>query len=233
MDYSDMYQNGEYLRRNPTWDVEDSPWKAEQILRILQEHNVHARTIGEVGCGAGDILVSLQRLMDDSCVFRGYDISPQAIELCGPKSNERLHFTLGDLLQEPDIHWDLLLAVDVIEHVEDYLGFMRTVKDRATYKVFHIPLELFVLSALHSGFLRKQRQNSGHLHYFTKDILLQVFHDLGYDVLGARYTPGYQVSRGHGWKDDLLYIPRRVCFSLREDLTVRIFGGYSLLVLAR
>lgn len=109
--------------------------------------------------------------MDDSCVFYGYDISPQAIELCRPKSNERLHFTQGDLLQEPGIHWDLLLAVDVIDHVEDYLGFMRTVKDKATYKVFHIPLELFVLSALHSGFLRKQRQNSGHLHYFTKEVI--------------------------------------------------------------
>jgi len=233
VDYSDMYQNGEYLRKNPTWDIGDSPWKAGLILQILREHNVHARTIGEVGCGAGEILVSLQRSMGDDCVFRGYDISPQAIELCKPKSNERLHFTQGDLLYEPDIHWDLLLAIDVIEHVEDYLGFMRAVKDKATYKVFHIPLELFVLSALHSGFLRKQRLNSGHLHYFTKDILLQVLGDLGYDVLDTRYTPGYLVSRGYGWKDDLLRIPRRICFPLHSDLTVRIFGGYSLLVLAR
>ncbi len=90
-----------------------------------------------------------------------------------------------------------------------------------------------MLSALHSGFLRKQRLNSGHLHYFTKDILLQVLGDLGYDVLGTRYTPGYLVSRGCGWKDDLLRIPRRICFPLHSDLTVRIFGGYSLLVLAR
>lgn len=233
MDYSDIYQNGEYLRRNPTWDVEDSPWKAKQILRILQELDVHAHTIGEVGCGAGEILVNLQRAMSEDCVFQGYDISPQAIELCKLKSNERLHFAQGDLLKEADIHWDLLLVIDVVEHVEDYLGFMRAVKDKATYKVFHIPLELFVLSALHSGFLRKQRQNSGHLHYFTKDILLQVFDDLDYDVLDARYTPGFLVSRGHGWKDDLLHIPRRICFPLHKDLTVRIFGGYSLLVLAR
>lgn len=121
----------------------------------------------------------------------------------------------------------------MIEHVEDYLGFMRAVKDKATYKVFHIPLELFVLSLLDSGFLRKQRQNSGHLHYFTKDLLLQTFDELGYDVLDARYTPGYLVSRGHGWKDVLLRIPRQICFILHKDMTVRIFGGYSLLVLAR
>ena len=233
MNYSDMYQNGEYFRKNPTWDVEDSPWKAEQILRMLQEHNIHPYTIGEVGCGAGEILVSLQRSMDESCAFSGYEISPQAIEICNPKSNAKLHFFQGDLLQEPDINWDLLLAIDVIEHVEDYLGFMRAVKDKATYKVFHIPLELFVLSLLDSGFLRKQRQNSGHLHYFTKDLLLQAFDELGYDVLDARYTPGYLISRGHGWKDDLLRIPRRICFALHKDLAVRIFGGYSLLVLAR
>lgn len=233
VDYSDMYRNGEYLRKNPTWDAGDSSWKAEQILQMLLEHNIRVRTIGEVGCGAGEILVNLQRAMGDNCVFRGYDISPQAIELCKPKSNAKLHFFQRDLLQEPDINWDLLLAIDVIEHVEDYLGFLRAIKGKATYKIFHVPLEFFVLSALHSGFLRKQRSNSGHLHYFTKDILLQAFSELGYDVLDARYTPGYRVSRGHGWKDNLLYIPRRIGFLLHKDLTVRIFGGYSLLVLAR
>ena len=104
MDYSDIYRSGEYLRKNPTWDIGDSPWKAAQILQILREHNVHARTIGEIGCGAGEILVCLQRAMSEDCVFQGYDISPQAIELCKPKSNDRLHFTQGDLLHEPDIH---------------------------------------------------------------------------------------------------------------------------------
>lgn len=233
VDYSDMYRNGEYLRKNPTWDVGDSPWKAEQILQMLLEHNIRACTIGEVGCGAGEILVNLQSAMGGDCVFRGYDISPQAIELCKPKSNAKMHFFQRDLLQESDINWDVLLAIDVVEHVEDYLGFLRAIKDKATYKVFHVPLEFFALSTLHSEFLCKQRLNSGHLHYFTKDILLQIFGELGYDVLDARYTPGYLVSRGHGWKDDLLYMPRRIGFLLHKDLTVRIFGGYSLLVLAR
>ena len=233
MDYSDMYRNGEYLRKNPTWDVGDSPWKARQILQMLLEHDIRARTIGEVGCGAGEILVNLQEAMGDECVFYGYDISPQAIEICKPKANERLHFFQRDLLREPKINWDLLLAIDVIEHVEDYTGFLRAIKEKATYKVFHVPLEFFVLSALHPGFLRKQRLNSGHLHYFTKDILLQTFNELGYEILDARYTHGYRVSRGHGWKDDLLYIPRRIGFLLHKDLTVRVFGGYSLLVLAR
>ncbi len=228
-----MYRSGEYFQKHPTWDVEDSPWKARQILALLGEHNIHAQTIGEVGCGAGEILVNLQRSMNDDCVFFGYDLSPQAIEICNQKSNAKLHFFLGDLLQKPDIYWDVLLAIDVIEHVEDYLAFLGAVKDKALYKVFHIPLELFALSIIDSGFLQKQRSNSGHLHYFTKDILLQIFSEMGYDILDARYTPGFQVSRGHGWKDDLLRIPRRICFPLNRDLTVRIFGGYSLLVLAR
>jgi hypothetical protein len=233
MGYDDMYQNGEYLRKNPTWDVEDSPWKAAHILEMLSEHNIHPRIIGEVGCGAGEILVNLQRVMGEECVFWGYDISPQAIELCKPKSNARLHFLQRDLLQEHDINWDVLLAIDVIEHVEDYLGFLRAIKGKATYKIFHVPLEFFAISAIYSGFLRKQRLNSGHLHYFTRDLFLQILSELDYDVLDARYTPGYMVSRGHGWKDDLLYIPRRIGFLLSRDLTVRIFGGYSLLVLAR
>ncbi len=233
MDYSDMYRNGEYLRKNPSWDVRDSPWKAGQILQMLQEHNIHARTVGEVGCGAGEVLANLQEAMGDDCIFYGYDISPQAIEFCKPKANEKLHFFQRDLLEESGINWDVLLAIDVIEHVEDYTGFLRAIKEKAMYKVFHVPLEFFALSAIHTGFLQKQRRDSGHLHYFTRDILLQTFNELGYEILDARYTPGYRVSRGHGWKDDLLCIPRRIGFLLHKDLTVRVFGGYSLLVLTR
>jgi len=70
MGYDDMYQNGEYLRKNPTWDVEDSPWKAAQILKMLLEHNIRPCSIGEVGCGAGEILINLQRVVWES-VFYG------------------------------------------------------------------------------------------------------------------------------------------------------------------
>jgi hypothetical protein len=35
-----IYVSGEYKTKNETWDVEDSPWKAEQIFKLLQKNNI-------------------------------------------------------------------------------------------------------------------------------------------------------------------------------------------------
>jgi len=78
MNVADMYIDGEYLKHNPTWDVEDAPWKADLIFRMLQKHRLEPKTICEVGCGSGEILHHLQQRMPVSCEFTGYEISPQA-----------------------------------------------------------------------------------------------------------------------------------------------------------
>lgn len=49
----EFYKQGEYLEHNPSWHVEDSAWKAKQIVEMLNRHDIHPRTIAEVGCGAG------------------------------------------------------------------------------------------------------------------------------------------------------------------------------------
>src|SRR5574342_1191152 len=94
---SDLYTNGHYAEKNPGWHVEESPWKAQQILRMLARHDLSPRTIGEVGCGAGEVLRQLQVRMDPACELWGYDISPYALELCQSRANARLHFKLADL----------------------------------------------------------------------------------------------------------------------------------------
>lgn len=56
---NDRYTGGDYLADNPGWHVADSAWKAEQILAGLGPARV--QTVCEVGCGAGEVLVQLQR----------------------------------------------------------------------------------------------------------------------------------------------------------------------------
>src|SRR5712692_2611114 len=96
----EIYTKGEFLARNPTWHVEDSPWKAKQILRMMARNHLAPQTICEVGCGAGEILKQLQERMPVDCEFWGYDISPQAIKMCESRENEKLHFKLADLTKE-------------------------------------------------------------------------------------------------------------------------------------
>lgn len=233
---SDIYHDGTYLQNNPLYHTKDSPWKAAWIHQIIEKNSLDFSTLCEVGCGAGDVLKNLFELYGkdgSKCdrSFCGYDISQQAIELCSSKSREGLVYKQHDILSDSDAFFDIILLIDVIEHVEDYFNFIKNVKNKATYKIFHIPLDLSVQRVLRGAPLLKVRQQIGHLHYFTKDIALAMLSDLGLEIVDYFYTSGTLSLPRQGWKTKLLNIPRRIAYALDKDLTVRVFGGYSLLVL--
>jgi SAM-dependent methyltransferase len=227
-----IYTSGEYLKNNPTWHVEESPWKVKQILRMLRRSHISPETICDVGCGAGEVLRKLQEQMNTTCLFLGYEISPQAFELCKTRANDKLHFKLADIRQEKDTFFDLILIMDIIEHLEDYFSFLRDIKPKSDYKIFHIPLDLSVQSILRCNALLRVREAYGHIHYFTKDIALCVLNDVGYEVLDYFYAPRSIDLANNIWKK-LLIPPRVLFFSIQRDTAVRILGGYSLLILAK
>jgi len=230
MKLEEVYTSGEYLEQYPTWHVEDSPWKAKQILRMLARSGITPQSVCEVGCGGGEVLKQLQEKMDPACSFWGYEISPQALELAGSRANERLNFKLADIRQERDAWFDLMLVIDVVEHVEDSYGFLRDIRPKSQYKLIHLPLELSVLSLLRNGVLDVRRTFD--YHFFTRDLALEMLKDVGYEVLDYFYTPrAVDLATSAGKK--LLKTPRVLLFSLHEDLAVRVLGGYSLLLLAR
>jgi SAM-dependent methyltransferase len=226
-----IYQTGEYVERNPTYHVEDSAWKADQILRMIAKHHLQPRSICEVGCGAGEILKQLQARLAPATQFVGYEISPQAYALCRERENERLHFLCEDLLAAETERFDLLLCLDVFEHVEDYLGFLRGLRDKAQQKIFHIPLDLSVQWVWRNRPIMREREQAGHLHYFMKDTALATLQDAGYEVIDWFYTPG-AIANPRSVKAKLASLPRRLLSVVNQDLVVRILGGYSLLVLA-
>ena len=149
--------NSEYLRNNPTWHVEHSPWKARQIAKMLGRNRIFPRSIVEVGCGVGEILSQLHNSLPSDIEFTGYDISNDAISIAKQKEKEGLKFECKDYL-DSSAFVDLLLMVDVLEHVDDYLGFLRSCKNKAKDTIFHIPLDISV-----QAILRNRRI------YWTKD----------------------------------------------------------------
>ena len=230
---NNIYKDGTYLKRNISWHEEDSPWKAKQIKRIINKNGLSLSTICEVGCGAGEILVQLSKLLGEDKEYFGYEISPQAFEICSKKKGNNISFFNGDLLEENNTQFDVVLAIDVLEHVEDYFGFLRALKSKGIYKIFHIPLDLSVQTILRSSPIIKGRQLVGHIHYFTKETALATLEDAGYEMIDFFYTGASLHLPNRGWKANLLKIPRKLMFSINKDMIVRILGGYSLLVLAK
>lgn len=227
-----LYLDGEYLVKNPGWHVEESPWKARQVLRMLQQRHLAPKTICDVGCGTGEVLKQLQANLGSDCLFWGYDISPQALQQAKSRANERLHFKLVGCCQEIDSFFDLLLVLDVIEHVENYFTFLRQLKARGSYKLFHIPLDLSVQTVFRKNALIKRRNMYAHLHYFSKETALRALEDTGYQVLDYFYTPR-SIEFASGLGEKALTLPRKLCFAIQKDFAARVLGGFSLLVLAR
>lgn len=227
-----IYVDGSYANRNPQYHVEDSPWKAQQILKMLDRNNLVLGTICEIGCGAGEILHQLQLNLPNNVNFYGYDISPQAYALCKYRENTRLHF-FNEELPDNSIHnIDLLLCMDVVEHIEDYLGFLRKLRNKANYKIFHLPIDMTVQMVLRNKPIIRVREVVGHLHYFSKDTALLSLKDAGYKILDWFYTPS-GIDRPKGVKMNLARLPRSIFYRISKDLSVRILGGYSILILSK
>lgn len=228
---SAIYRDGSYSERNPSWHVEESPFKVRQIVRMLRRQQLAPKTICDVGCGVGAVLAGLQPHLSSDCICWGYDVSPHAIAMSAGKENDRLHFCVLDIISDSaDTVFDLLLMLDVFEHVEDYIGLVRGVRPRARYKLFHIPLDLSVQAVARQGGLVRRRDDHAHLHYFTKETALRTLTDVGYHLVDWFYTPRC-IELGDRLVQRVARIPRRLCFAAAPDLTVRFLGGYSLMVL--
>lgn len=227
-------ENSNYLHANPTWHVEDSPWKAIQVLKMIERNNLRPTTVVEIGCGAGEIIRQLHSKMENKNIdFSGYEISPDAYKLCEERKTERLNYFQADLLQT-DKHFDLLLMMDVFEHVDDYLGFVKKSATKAVYKIYHIPLDMSMLS-IYSNYPIAARKNIGHLHYFMKDTALATLRESGQEIIDWFYTPtAFEVNyKDFTFGGKIINFFRRIFYKIKPDFAVRAFGGFSLMVLTK
>lgn len=231
---NDLYTSGVYVENNPTMDIADAKWKVDIIYRLLQKNHIVASTVIEIGCGAGENLVELAKRDDTINKLAGYDISPQAIELASRKSTDKIGFFNKDLIIDENITTDLMMAIDVVEHIDDYYGFLRKLKNKSKYFVFHIPLDLSCRTVMKPHVLLQQRQSVGHIHYYTKEMVEWALNDTGYQVLDWAYTkPVVDTRPADSFKRSVKKTLRNLSFAINKDWSAKKWGGYSMMILAK
>lgn len=226
----ELYQSAAYADQNPSWHEEDAPWKASNVAAILRRNGVTFDTLCEIGCGTGEILLNLETHFLFSHAS-GFEISNHAYLRAKRKETPRTSFHLADPAETGE-RFDLLLAIDVMEHVEDYISFLKRIRPVARRKVFHIPLDLSVQSLLRQWPIMKLRRDVGHLHYFFKESALATLKDCGYTIVDHAYTASRIELPNQALSSRVMSLPRRLLFRADPDFAVRVLGGYSLLVLA-
>lgn len=231
--FEEIYHNGTYLANNPGWGRQDAAWKAAVIFELLQKNNIPPKEIIDLGCGSGEILRKLNDKFTSPVSARGYDISSAAINLARENESVSTQFFNEDYLVK-NLHTDLLLVIDVLEHVPDFYSFLSKIKPRANHFVFHIPLDLSVRSILKPHIMLQQRKAVGHLHYFTKEMVEWMLTDSNFKIIDWVYTkPHLDTMPAKTAKDKLKKILRNFSFSINKNLSAKAWGNYSMMILAK
>jgi len=110
----ESYESGAYLLNNPSWDEEDSEWKASQVLKIILSNRLEPKSIVEVGCGAGGVLASLHDALPDIS-YSGYDIAPDAAQFWEKHAARKISFSISDFLNEKTGHFDVLMFTSAVQ----------------------------------------------------------------------------------------------------------------------
>jgi SAM-dependent methyltransferase len=222
-----------YLSENPTWDAEDSPWKAALVAEILAGNGVVPNSMIDIGCGAGGVLAELRRAFP-TAQLAGFDVAPDASRFWAAHFGLDIDFCVADFLSERREVVDVALLLDVLEHLADPFSFLVQLRERARYFVFHIPLDLSALSVARETPLLHVRRKVGHVHYFTKGLALELLRESGYAVVDCRFTGAALEAPNRGLLTRIASLPRRLARALAgSEFAARLLGGETLMILAR
>lgn len=227
----DIYNDSTYLQKNPSWGSEDSPFKAGKIIELLKRNpDVPHKTVCEVGCGSGEVLVQLSSGLKDVTHFYGFDISKDAMSIAKQKETATLTFELKDFTQSKDNNsYDLILVLDVIEHVEDYFKFLRSIAAKSRYTIFQIPLDICVWTLFRENILLESKERVGHIHNFTEDVILSILADNGFRILDKMYLePIFECKT---FKQKIVRLIHRVLFRIAPRSCSKIMGSCTINVL--
>jgi len=226
------YLSRDYLNNNPSWDVEDSPWKAMHVEKTLAAADINPKLICEVGCGAGGVLSSLKGYYP-GVKLSGYDIAPDAEKFWHKIREEGIDLYVGDFFSLNKTKYDVVLLLDVLEHISDPHQFLSNIKPFSEHVVIHFPLDLSVLSVLRESPLLHVRRKVGHIHFFTKGLALEFLDECDMEILAWNYTNAAFSAPQRSVKTKLMGMLRKFIYLFNKDAGVRLIGGETLMVVAK
>lgn len=218
----DRYTSGSYGQAVPDWHEADASHKVDGLVRFIRELGWEPATVVDVGCGAGRVLQGVCQRLGATGV--GVDIAPAAI--ARTPNGPGLRYRVGGIADAGGA--DLVMAVDVVEHVVDDIGFVSQLAQVAPHVLLRIPLDISALDALRPARMLAARRDWGHRHVYTVDLAQALVEDAGLKMVQSRtdrVPVGAASTRGR-----ISDRARKLAHFLAPLPATRWFGGYSLLI---
>ncbi|MFD1875541.1 hypothetical protein [Hymenobacter bucti] len=116
-----------------------------------------------------------------------------------PKETDHIRFELADITHQATESYNMLLVIDVLEHLDNYFEFLRGILPKAHYTIFHISLDMSVWSLFREQMLLELKARVGHIYNFTEDFILSVLSDYGFRLVDKPFylfVSGNEVAAG-------------------------------------
>lgn len=238
-----IYTSGKYIRENPTLDIEDSPWKLRLLKpaleRLLQETGAKELRILDVGGGGGLILKGVAEFLGEKkirTVKYALDLSEEMLEIQRQNNPEMAAGIRCGIEKTPfgSKEMDLVLMIDVLEHIPDPAAALEELRRIANYVIFKVPMEnnLFynTLNILKRGGLRRDIfQKVGHVQSYNSGILKAQIRRYAGEILYFRFSNefGNMLSAGYHrkltMKEKVVFTIANAVYSVSPLLCSRLF----------
>lgn len=194
----------------------------------------------DVGCGTGAVLARLSAY----CEAYGIDASRQAVEYCRRRGLTNTFECTLDTFPHPEMRFDMITLLDVIEHVDDDRAFLRQAKSLLTKSgriLITVPAYKFLWSS-HDVINHHKRR-------YVRSLLRERMEDAGFEVSYLSYFntllfPFALVERmlsrfSHQGMDKTLVVPYspansllKNIFSFERNLLARLSLPFGLSLIA-
>lgn len=201
---TELYSTDGYISKNPSLHEEDSPWKIDKIIPLVDEMfnlghmNKKEISLLDVGGGVGLILKEVSSYIERTYGVHvnkyALDLSPGMLKI-QVKNNPDAK-ALNEDIRETSLsnkEIDLVLMIDVLEHVPNPIKALEELKRISKIAIFKVPLESNVLSNTIDIITHgKSRENAiesvGHINIYNFNSLKHQIENNGSRILNSYFT---------------------------------------------
>ena len=244
-----LYRKDEYMIKNPSLHEEDSPWKVSKIIALVDRFMSYIDksqiTLLDVGGGAGLILSAVSSYIEKSYNVNvdryALDLSPGMLKIQRQR-NPGLKKALNEDIRRTslsDKEVDLVLLIDLLEHVSNPVEALEEVRRISSYAIFKVPLVGYsgrVWNFIKRGKPRRQAiQNLGHINTYTYATLRNQIETYAGTVVNYYFTNVHEYYLNSpfqknrlGRKSKLAHLSGACIFRFCPQLAALMFNDFCM-----
>lgn len=226
----------EYINKNPDLHNSDLQSKVDAIKQAVGSKKQFDSVI-DVACGSGNILLNISSHFRSKKLL-GVDISRDIIAIA--KSNDskkKATWLVSDVFDLKPDKYELVLAIDILEHVDNDLAFLKQIKNLGNFIVIKTPIERNFINRfvriITLGIIDEYRHTKiqyGHIHHYSVKDVLDLIDNAGLKIVNKVYLPLPRRSKLF-W--EIIRIAASPLWRISVSSYLRVNGGFLVLLLTR